>query len=236
MVQSALEPTEEDETISFLAEALQYHTLCHLHRAWPDRQQDDWKSRIQRFRETCEDELDASNNEKSVSQATTEDLFDQGKTCITSTKAKDSQRPRRLLGHMVFETSGFAFIGRGDMTDEDKLVADEMRDIACEPLNTEDDKSKNEVYDGFIYLYKVPGNDHLVKIGFTTDSVDAHSRERVPHAHRVERLVHAEPMERRVRHYCERCTAQHVECFEAEVDEAAAMMDKWSRWMRMRPY
>ncbi|KAM3447388.1 hypothetical protein MY3296_008783 [Beauveria thailandica] len=65
--------------------------------------------------------------------------------------------------------------------------------------------------------------------------VSTDSRERVPHSHRVERLVHAELMERRVRHYYERCTAQHVEWFEAEVDEAAAVMDKWSRWMRTRP-
>ncbi|KAK8142576.1 hypothetical protein G3M48_008557, partial [Beauveria asiatica] len=125
---------------------------------------------------------------------------------------------------------------------------------AIKTTTRQDTPLKNEVNDGFIYLYKVPGNDNLVKIGFNTDSVDvrvktwrkkchreAHvlhatdSRERVPHAHRVERLVHAELMERRVRHYCERCTAQHVEWFEAEVEEAAAVMDKWSCWMRTRP-
>ncbi|KAM3440549.1 hypothetical protein MY4824_001997 [Beauveria thailandica] len=235
MVQLALEPTEEDETISFLAQVLQYHTLCHLHRAWPDRQQDDWKSRIQRLGEACEDELNVSNNEKSVSQATTEDLIDQGKLASPPPKPKTAKGPGAYWDS-GFETSGFAILGRGDMTDEDKLVADEIRD-------------------GFIYLYKVPGNDNLVKIGFNTDSVDVRvktwqekchreaqvlhatdSRERVPHAQRVEMLVHAELMERRVRHYCERCTAQHVEWFEAEVEEAAAVTDKWSRWMRTRPY
>lgn len=159
-----------------------------------------------------------------------------------------------------YETSQFNILGKWVTVDEGMSAVDEIRSTARKLLNTSSNKSQNEVNDGFVYLYQVPGNESLFKIGFTTNSVAmrlegwergchrkptvlypsaaaaATAHPTVPHAHRVEELAHAELVERRVRLYCERCKRKHFEWFETSVEEAVAVIEKWSRWMRTRPY
>lgn len=258
MIQVAMEPKEEED-LTLLAEVLKHHMLCHRHRAQPYKQQDEWTRRVSKFRAACQNEKSMRDRQDPTTAKEEEgqqNVEDSKLVSPPPTPRKQKEVPDPgAYWDTEYLTGRFDILGKRDMVDEDKLALDEIRDTARELLNTDSDKSENEVNDGFVYLYQVPGNKHLVKIGFTTDSVaarlekwqkDCHrvptglyppaAAAAVPHAHRVERLAHAELMEHRVRVYCERCEKKHVEWFETSVEAAVAVVDKWSRWMRTRPY
>ncbi|KAJ6780086.1 hypothetical protein PWT90_01015 [Aphanocladium album] len=267
MIRMAIEPDQDDEPIEVLAAVLQYHMLCHHHNARPYKQRDDWASRISDFRKACENEKKFQKQKEITAQ---NDIEHKPKPSSTeegtlisppSTRTRDetSKEPSTYWAYRdkKFETSRFDILGKGDMAEEDAISTEAICNIARELLNTDPKRpSENEVNDGYVYLYQVPGNDSLVKIGFTTRDVTTRHEEwkqschrvptvhfptaatckAVPHARRLERLVHAELMEQRVRIYCERCEKQHIEWFEVSVAKGIEVIEKWSRWMEGRPY
>ncbi|KAJ2982426.1 hypothetical protein NQ176_g1388 [Zarea fungicola] len=116
--------------------------------------------------------------------------------------------------------------------------------------------SKNEIVDGYVYIYEVHGKEGYVNIGSTTKKVASRIREWefdcnmqlnllypgelpheiVPHARRVEALVHKELQCRNIHIYCHGCLRRHEEWFEIPLAEAINVVTKWSRWMAERPY
>ncbi|KAI1857006.1 uncharacterized protein JN550_013499 [Neoarthrinium moseri] len=112
-----------------------------------------------------------------------------------------------------------------------------------------------DVQDGFVYIFEVAGNKGLVKIGYTGASVEERlsrwsfdcNRQavllyplgnglKVPNPRRIESLCHAELKHCRIKIYCRVCSKQHIEWFETSPQKAIAVVQKWSHWMRKRPY
>ncbi|KAH8707788.1 hypothetical protein HC256_009958 [Beauveria bassiana] len=259
MIEMAMGSIEQDSSITLLAEVWQHYTLCHAHLKYSFKTQDDWVKRLEEFCMACQSEMNSRIEEEKLKAKEATTANDKADEIIL---ASPPPTPRSRLVHKsprtfwdgVYETSQFKILGKYEVINKSLFTADM---VAREQLNTEDDKSKNEIKDGFVYLYQVSGNDNLVKIGFTTGQVaqrleswkkDCHREpaqlypapdavcKAVPHAHRVERLVHAELMEHRVRVYCEPCEKQHVEWFKVSVKHAVAVIEKWSLWIQRRPY
>ena len=145
----------------------------------------------------------------------------------------------RKHGNRGLDESPLIVLGKHQSVEEYQTPGKMIRSVAEELLQISGGASENEIEDGHIYAFSVPGNESLVKLGFTTRKVDTRIEEwqrrceqvpavldlgmatqLVPHAHRVERLVHAELMEHRVCIYCAQCRTQHNEWF--EVPEALA--------------
>ncbi|EGX88106.1 Putative helicase A859L [Cordyceps militaris CM01] len=259
MINWAMEPKEKDHHLAVLAKVLEHYMFCDVHQKYCYGQQDDWKRLVNKFRAACQQERNVSSRLVEGHTATAQEgnIHADRSTLTSPPLSPEGQllmdNPRAYWD-TGYETSRFRILGKNDMVDEEKSIVDEIRDTARELLNTDANRSRNEVNSGFIYLYQVPGNDAFVKIGFTGDVTkrleewkkDCHREPvlyplpaaavAVPHAHRVERLIHAELREHRVRLYCERCEKQHNEWFETSVDRAAAVIEKWLLWMRGRPY
>lgn len=110
---------------------------------------------------------------------------------------------------------------------------------------------------GYVYIYEVEGNKGLLKIGYTTRSIDTRHNEwsfdcnrqliplfpipvteavPIPNAYRVGKLCHAELYHRRVFIYCHGCLCIHEEWFEVSLTEAIAVVKKWTAWIRKKPY
>ncbi|KAJ3493227.1 hypothetical protein NLG97_g4867 [Lecanicillium saksenae] len=263
IIEVAVQPKDDDDSLSDLGQVLQYHMLCKYHKGPRYTRQDTWTRRIDEFLGACQKEMDQRNEE--IKKATkTPTLTEKLRGGDEHTLASPPPTPSRnkTVKHpsaywdTAFETSRFVILGKGDATGEAKIRIDEIRGIAQTSLFTSSDKSRNEVNDGFIYLYQVPGNEGFVKIGFTTRTVEERHEEwkadchreptvlyptaatckAVPHARRVERLVHADLIEHQVRIYCDRCGIQHIEWFEISVKEGIEAIEKWSRWIETRPY
>lgn len=265
MVQMAMAPPEDDDTLDDLVAVLRYHMLCHVHHKHTPIYQDKWTSAITKFQVACQQEMTRreGENAKAHTQASN---TGKGKTVVNKgggtyafTAPPSTPNSRKVRKHPRdywqegFDTSPFDILGKNDTVEEDMTPNQLIRTVAEGLLNTDPEKSENEVNCGYVYLYKVPGNEGFVKIGFTTrEGDDRHEEWKkdcnreptvifqatkvVPHAHRVERLVHAELMEHRVRIYCERCRKQHIEWFEVSAAMAIASVKKWSLWMAGGPY
>lgn len=110
---------------------------------------------------------------------------------------------------------------------------------------------------GRIYMYWVQGNFGLVKIGFTTRTVDKRLKEwhskckRTPHSinltrgflnalplvRRLEHLIHAELRDKRVREpVCAGCGISHKEWFIVAHELAKQVTQRWCDWMQQCPY
>lgn len=109
---------------------------------------------------------------------------------------------------------------------------------------------------GYVYALQVTGNEDYVKIGYTGRSVEIRAQEwatdcnrianvvypktaspvQVPHAKRVEQLVLAELRHRSENVVCDACVEEHVEWVRAPVSEVVAVIEKWTAWIRERPY
>ncbi|KAM3548405.1 hypothetical protein MY1884_009192 [Beauveria asiatica] len=259
MIEMAMGSIEQESPLTVLAEVWKHYTLCHVHLKYSFKTQDDWVKRLEEFRMACQREMDSKiEEEKLKAKAATAAKNKPDEIIFASPpptpKSRQVHKTPRTFWDGVYETSQFKILGPHEAIDKSLCTIDV---VAREQLNTEDDKSKNEIYDGFVYLYQVSGNDNLVKIGFTTGQVstrleswrrDCHREvtqlypaldaicKAVPHAHRVERLVHAELMEHRVRVYCEPCEKQHIEWFKVSAKHAVAVIEKWSLWIQGRPY
>ncbi|KAM0743586.1 hypothetical protein ACQRIT_001845 [Beauveria bassiana] len=259
MIEMAMGSIEQDSSLTLLAEVWQHYTLCHVHLKYSFKTQDDWVKRLKEFSMACQSEMNSRmEEEKLKAKAATTANVKADEIIFASPpptpRSRLVHKPPRTFWDGVYETSQFKILGKYEVINKSLFNVDM---VAREQLNTEDDKSKNEINDGFVYLYQVSGNDSLVKVGFTTGPVaqrleswkkDCHREpaqlypapdavcKAVPHAHRVERLVHAELMEHRVRVYCEPCEKQHVEWFKVSVKHAVAVIEKWSLWIQRRPY
>jgi hypothetical protein len=160
-------------------------------------------------------------------------------------------RPLTSFWPLAFDITPFQVIPESDKLFPYKSSYKLLQSVVTRDLDREDQQ------DGFIYLYEVEGNKGFVKIGYTGRSVDTRhdewsfacnrksktlypippqSTELVPNARRVEALCHAELRHRRRRFYCKGCLVQHIEWFEVSVEEAIAVIEKWSAWMRTNPY
>ena len=129
-----------------------------------------------------------------------------------------------------------------------RLVRDEIQ-------RPPDAESKQK---GYVYAYTVPGNEGFVKIGYTTRSVGESKEEwtfgcnrtskvvhpdledlpldKVPHAKRVEQLCLAELKYRSEMITCDACIEEHKDWVRVPVQEAVAVIEKWTRWIRTEPY
>ncbi|KAL4750404.1 hypothetical protein BDW72DRAFT_175836 [Aspergillus terricola var. indicus] len=134
-------------------------------------------------------------------------------------------------------------------------------EIVTKPIDTDDDKphaflEETDQTKGYVYAYEVKGNKGLVKIGFTSRTVEERHNEwtldcnrlvlpiypvdpraavAVPNAARVEALCHAELRQHNFWIYCSACLKQHVEWFKVTPTEAIDLIQKWSNWMWMQP-
>ncbi|KAL8707028.1 MAG: hypothetical protein Q9225_007872 [Loekoesia sp. 1 TL-2023] len=121
------------------------------------------------------------------------------------------------------------------------------------------DLTKQEIEKkGLIYIYWFPGNFGHIKIGLTTRTVEKRlqewerkcrhkihldfsscqtDQEPIPHVYRVEKLVQAQLRSCRKKDIqCTGCGRCHKEWFETLREEAIALVQKWSAWMRTNPY
>ncbi|KAK2603988.1 hypothetical protein QQS21_003824 [Conoideocrella luteorostrata] len=252
MVQMATATPDGDVNLDDLVAVLRYYMLCHVHQKHASICKHEWTSAINRFQIACQHEIARRESENAIAEANNKGTCAFRTPPSTPGSRKVSKHPSDYWGK-GFDTGPFDVIGKNDIEAEDLTPNQSIRSVAEELLNTDSKKSKNEVNSGYVYVFKVPGNERFVKIGFTTREGDTRHEEwkkdcnrepiaiypatkLVPHAHRVERLVHAELMEHRVRIYCERCRKQHIEWFEVSASMAIASVEKWSLWMAGRPY
>jgi len=110
-----------------------------------------------------------------------------------------------------------------------------IHDVMVAPPDSDDQKT------GYIYAYEVEGSPGLVKIGYTSRSIDVRHKEwaedcnrqptllypvkldkleRVPNARRIESLCHAELDKYRLRIYCQGCLKQHIEWFAVAAEKS----------------
>ncbi|KAH3008657.1 hypothetical protein KXW60_001878 [Aspergillus fumigatus] len=239
----------DDDDIEHLLKVLEHNRLCDLHDRQPPRHVKLWKSRIMEIRSKCHaqcaklpDDTPPSASQKRV-----------------VLKARTSRlSPLRLnldpakYWPVAYDVSPFSIIERGDRLNDYKLSYDQIAMQARSPLDAE----LGDLKDGYVYMYKVEGNDGFVKIGYTSRTTDERLKEwafacnrapkllypnssnlqKVPNARRVEALCHAELHHRRVRVYCTGCLKQHLEWFEIPAVDAIAVISKWSNWMASKPY
>jgi hypothetical protein len=148
-----------------------------------------------------------------------------------------------------YDESPFHVIAMSDVLADSRYHR--IRQKVKEELESEDLK------DGYVYAFDVPGNPGFVKIGYTSRSVEERHEEwrfecnrepqilyptasgaiaKVQHAHRVEAFCHEDLAHLRIRIYCSACMKQHLEWFQVPSGEAVAVIRKWSKWMSTDPY
>lgn len=157
----------------------------------------------------------------------------------------------KLLGFWPLEPdiTPLRVVSRGDSEMYHDRLKPNLRDTIRAPLELEDQKS------GYVYAYEVEGSFGMVKIGYTTRTIEVRHQEwihdcnrktillyparldgvgNVPNARRIEALCHAELREYRRTIYCDACIRQHNEWFEVAGDEAARVIQKWTLWMNTK--
>ena len=118
--------------------------------------------------------------------------------------------------------------------------------------------TKTALESGYIYVYRIPGESGLFKIGYTTVGVRQRLRKwendcghkielvypttksesaPIKHVFRVEQLVHAELKAYRYKEKaCARCGDDHVEWFKVSEELIRAVIAKWTAWIERSPY
>lgn len=174
-----------------------------------------------------------------------------GKISSPSSPSIDSIRSPVTHWPDQYDTTPFDIVERSDSPDNCKVSYDMIRRQMMERLDADDQKN------GYLYVYEVEGNKGFVKIGYTTRSIKKRHEEwcfdcnrqpkplfpipttkatLVPNARRVEALCHAELRYRQAIIYCYGCFKIHQEWFEVSPTEAIAVIEKWSAWMKKKPY
>jgi hypothetical protein len=263
--------TSVKHTLEDLASVLRHHILCHTHKKHTPIYPEKYSSAIDIFQADCERERERLETKSAIAKA---NKIGEGSTTIlvnsrshglltppSSPEISKMSRDPSTYWKEGFDTSPLHVLGKFDditehSTPQNKIVQIIRESLCLKPLYNEGLSSKpsdNEVNDGYLYSFTVPGNAGFVKIGFTTRKGNIRiekwrnhcnrnceviypATKVVPHAHRIERLVHAELSEYRRRIYCERCLKQHVEWFTVPEAVAIASLKKWSLWMAGRPY
>lgn len=150
-----------------------------------------------------------------------------------------------------YDTTPFDIVEKNERTRDCKSSYELIRSRMQKKLETQDQEH------GYVYVYEVEGNKGLLKIGYTTRSIDMRHNEWsfgcnrqsirlfpipvteadvVPNARRVEKLCQAELNHRCVYIYCHGCLCIHTEWFEVSLPEAIAVIKKWTAWIRKKPY
>ncbi|CAH0020107.1 unnamed protein product [Clonostachys rhizophaga] len=262
MVQIAT-AASDDDTLDDLALVLRHHMLCHSHQKYTPTYQDECASAIDKFQAACQHERKRRETENAIAEANntgegnTAVLVDSGSHALitppSSPKTFKMSRNPRNYWKEGFNTSPFNVLGKNDTAVEYKTPNEMIQSVAEDLLDTNPKLSENEVTNGYLYSFRVPGNGRFVKIGFTTREGEIRIGEWkkscnrdpevlylvmkvVPHAHRVEKLVHAELTEHRVRIYCGRCGKQHIEWFEAPEAIVITSLKKWLLWIAGKLY
>lgn len=255
----------DDAKIELLLKVLAYNGLCHHHQYQSSKHIELWTSRLVEIRSTYQAETKQLANsgctldDSDMSGTTLQREIVQRLMLKNSTKHDLEKRvdstpigfaspPPDQYWPKAFDESPFKIVKRRDSPQDPKSSYTEIKVNAMRPLEEELDDLKK----GFIYLYKVKGNERFVKIGYTTRSPATRHEEWklscnrepkslfegsiVPNARRVEALCHAELDYCRTRVYCTGCSIQHIEWFEMTPDDAISVIQKWSKWMESNPY
>lgn len=110
-----------------------------------------------------------------------------------------------------------------------------------------------ELEEGFIYILIIPSDPSHVKIGVTGDPSSRFRKHRkcygetlrkcwqsqsTKNAERIEKIIHAELAERhrQTRHFCTSCRSRHREWFEAELEFAVGVAEKWIERANTNPH
>lgn len=233
---------QNDEYLSYFLTVLEVNMYCQLHmNKEPFRNVRRWMSSITDIRKTGQP-LNSGLHTKSSVQREEASLSSSPLSSVDISKDPSTFWPR------AFDTSSFNRIETGTSLTADKYE-DKIQSLIQKPLD------RTEQEDGYIYLYEVEGNKGVVKLGYTTESVEKRyekwtfdcnrkciglyplpltSAKRVPHAHRVEKLCHAELAHCRLSIDCRACLKHHVEWFQTSPEEAINVIEEYSNWMITR--
>lgn len=213
--------------------------LCRYHDRNISRQQTEWQERLQTLGSKCVVAM------RLVSVKHDTQPGDTGKPDTLLTRPPPARRD-------VFKASKFEIRGKGEGLVPGMTWQEGVKALVGKALKKSTSVTSDETKSGYLYAYKVQGNDGFVKIGYTTRSTAIRHEEweeacyrkpesvyegaNVPNALRLERLIHAELVREKVRIYCEACQKQHLEWFEVSEDKAIDVIRKWELWMRRNPY
>ena len=212
-----------------------------------------WRQRpLHPFYGSGEEKVETATSQTVVVEETTSDprniIFKETTTIISNTTnlRRTSEPDYNFLRHNVVEAE------IRNLTPYNVKKPKTVADHAKNQLTTQ------EREDGFVYVYWVPGNFGLVKIGWTRKEVDYRLNEwrkdcghvpirifpqeyeakKIPHAKRVENMIHTELYKwRRREEMCKgrRC-GSHIEWFEVSNEVAVEVAEKWTEWMMKEPY
>jgi hypothetical protein len=249
-----------DSDLSFLLQVLAWNMFCHHHTKQISERVEKWKSCIKiifpvpsssgtKFIENT------SNDETQTPGITSKSHVSDNVSPVPDEKSLPGPELRKFEGNPAeywddaYDTSAFV------TKTEDDRPSDYLGSYPLISQKIKEQLKQSETREGFVYAYEVDGNKGFVKIGYTADSVkvrmdgwmDQCARvpkvlyppelaEKIPHANRVEGLCLAELKHRNKIVYCEACPKRHVEWVEVPIEEAIAVIKKWTTWIKTLPY
>lgn len=230
---------QNDEYLSYFLRVLEANMHCPLHvNKEPPRNIARWMSSITDIRKTGQPPNSGLYTKGSV----------QREEASLSVSPLDLSKDPSKYWPRAFDKSSFKRIVK-----ETTLTADECKNKTQSIMQQQPDQTEQQ--HGYIYLYEVEGNTGMVKLGYTTESVEKRyekwtfdcnrksiglyplpltSAKRIPHAHFVERLCHAELAYCRVFIDCEACLRCHDEWFQTSPEKAIEVIEYWSNWVITR--
>ncbi|KAF2468404.1 DUF1766-domain-containing protein [Lindgomyces ingoldianus] len=196
-----------------------------------------------------------SKDPRSLSTKTSNDPTSRNRSFQTRGNSRslssDFTRDPATFWPAAYDTTPFEIVSRIDKLADYKSSYKLVQNIMKRPLDDVDQK------DGYVYMYEVEGNKGFVKIGYTGRSIEIRHEEwtfdcnrktkplypikpnsvmLVPHARRIEALCHAELNHHNIEMYCRGCLKNHLEWFKISPEEAISVIEKWTKWMKTRPY
>jgi hypothetical protein len=125
------------------------------------------------------------------------------------------------------------------------------RDIHIKLLVETCTKLTPEDKNGFLYIFKTPAREGLVKIGYTNNPVQrinhikrkceldleiVHFWQYVDNIKRIELLAKKDLDYCTERWYCPSCRGNHKEWFKVDEDQAISTVEMWVKWLAQEPY
>ena len=178
---------------------------------------------------------------------------------------RSSINNRRLLEPVLDSQThslhqGFKFFPqRGSLPLNEYIRSCLRRALNWSEFTTDLNKLEQEIHKGWIYMYWIRGDFGFVKIGKTSGPSTArrlnewrakcgHEIEeqtlnkyeltkQLPHVYRLESLIHAElDQYRLLEDECRKCGKSHKEWFQVSPSHAQKVIDKWTDFIRGKPY
>ncbi|KAL4862456.1 hypothetical protein BDV12DRAFT_207201 [Aspergillus spectabilis] len=247
----------DDSELDFFLQVLRHNSFCFYHLCAQGAEQvKTWRLIITNLRSedvspSADSDISPTSKENSQLANSTSLYMDTSSSNIVRHRSK-SLSPDRFWPEK-YDNSAFEIVTQSIDTDDYGLSLSRIQ-LTPPAILKEEHRTK-----GYVYAYEVEGNKGLVKIGYTTKTVEERHSEwtfecnrlvlpiypihpqsavAVPNAAWVEALCHAELKHCSVRIYCTACLRQHVEWFRVSSAEAIALIRKWSNWMWMKslPY